>query len=70
MTEDKKTWTFKQEDIFEEIPDDPNNINMKIPEEIAERIGLKPGDKMKILWGDKGTIVIQKLTEEEENEQG
>ena len=59
--EEKKTWTFKAEDIFEDIPDDPKNINMNIPEEIAEAVGLQPGDPIKILWGDQGTIIIEKL---------
>jgi len=65
MTEESKTWTFKAEDIFEDIPEDPKNVNMKIPEEIAEKAGLKPGDPIKILWGDQGTIIIEKIKEEE-----
>ena len=59
--EEKKTWTFKVEDIFEDIPNDLENINMNIPEEIAEAAGLKPGDPIKILWGDQGTIIIEKI---------
>ena len=59
--EEKKTWTFKAEDIFEDIPDDPENVNMNIPDEIAEAAGLNPGDPIKILWGDQGTIIIEKL---------
>ena len=59
--EQPKSWTFKVEDIFEDIPDDPENINMKIPEEIAEAAGMMPGDKIKILWGDQGTIIIEKV---------
>ena len=63
--EEKKTWTFKVEDIFEDIPDDPENVNMTIPEEIAEAVGLKPGDPIKILWGDQGTIIIEKLEKDD-----
>mgnify|MGYP003662134697 CR=1 FL=1 len=55
-----KTWTYKAEDIFEEIPTDLENVMMKIPPEIADEIGLKPGDSVKILWGDQGTIIIEK----------
>ena len=55
-----KTWTYKAEDIFEEIPTDLENVMMKIPPEIADEIGLKPGDTVKILWGDQGTIIIEK----------
>jgi len=58
-------WTFKAEEIFEEIPDDPKNVNMRIPEEVAEKAGLNPGDNIKILWGDQGTIIIEKLGDNE-----
>lgn len=68
MSEDKKQWTFKVEDIFENIPDDPENVNMNIPPEIAEAAGFEPGDKLKILWGDQGTIVIEKVEEEPNGE--
>ena len=63
MTEEKKQWVYKVEDIFEDIPDDPKNVNMNIPQEIADAIGLKPGDPIKILWGDQGTIIIEKIKE-------
>lgn len=69
MTQEKKQWTYKVEDIFEDIPDDPDNVNMTIPPEICEQMGLVPGDMLKILWGDQGTIIIQKIDEEETNEQ-
>jgi hypothetical protein len=65
MSEEQKTWTYKVEDIFEDIPNDPENVNMNIPPEIAEQMGLVPGDSLKILWGDQGTIIIQKLDKEE-----
>lgn len=63
MSEQTKQWVYKVEDIFEDIPDDPKNVNMNIPEEIANAIGLKPGDPIKILWGDQGTIIIEKIKE-------
>jgi hypothetical protein len=63
--EENKTWTFKVEEIFEDIPDDPENIIMNIPEEIREAAGLKEGDPIRILWGDQGTIRIEKITQEE-----
>ena len=70
MSEAKK-YIYKAEEIFEDIPDDPQNVNMKIPDEIAEQVGLEPGDKIRILWGDKGTIVLEKVTEEKEsNDEG
>lgn len=58
-------WIFRAEDIFSEISDDPKSINMTIPEEVAEKAGLNPGDKIKILLGDQGTIIIEKLGDEE-----
>ena len=61
MTHKPKTWEFKMEDIFSDIPDDPKNVNMKIPDEVAEAAGFKPGDTIKVLWGDQGTIRIEKV---------
>ena len=62
-----KRFIYKAEEIFEDIPDDPENVNMKIPDEIAREAGLEPGDNVRILWGDKGTVVIEKVIEEEES---
>jgi hypothetical protein len=62
----QKTWTYNAEDIFEEIPTDLENVMMKIPPEVADEIGLKPGDTVKVLWGDQGTIIIQKGTDGQE----
>lgn len=68
MSAEKNTWTYKVEDIFEDIPDDLENVNMTIPPEIADKIGLVPGDTIKVLWGDQGTIIIEKVNEKETNE--
>lgn len=64
MTTEQTSWTYKVEDIFEDIPGDPENVNMTIPPEISEKIGLVPGDTVKVLWGDQGTIIIQKIEKE------
>ena len=69
MTENNKQWLFKAEEIFEDIPDDPKNVNMNIPPEIAEAAGFEPGDTLKILWGDQGTIIIEKVKEENNGEE-
>lgn len=61
-----QTWTYNAEDIFENIPDDSENVNLKIPQEIADEIGLTPGDNVRILWGDQGTIIIEKIQYDEE----
>lgn len=69
MTEAKR-YIYKAEEIFEDIPDDPENVNMKIPDDIAAEMGVEPGDTVRILWGDKGTIVIEKVIEEETDGEG
>ena len=58
---DKKQWTFKAEDIFEDIDGDEENINMNIPPEVSEAAGLVPGDAIKISLGDQGTVIIEKI---------
>jgi len=65
MSENKK-YIYAADEIFQDIPDDPENVNMKIPDEIADQIGLKPGDTVRVLWGDKGSIVLEKVTENKE----
>ena len=58
------TYTFNADDIFKDIPDDPDNVNMKIPEEIMEEMGWKEGDVIKVRLGDQGTIIIEKVKKE------
>jgi formylmethanofuran dehydrogenase subunit D len=66
MTEEAKTFTFKVEDIFEDIEGDEENVLMNIPPEIMEAQGWKEGDNLKIEWGDQGSIVISKVEESNE----
>jgi formylmethanofuran dehydrogenase subunit D len=51
--------TFLVEDIFEDIPGDPENVMMKIPPEICEQNGWKEGDTLNIVV-ENGAIVITK----------
>lgn len=51
--------TYNVEDIFEEIDGDPENILMKIPQEILDHNGWKEGDELTITVED-GAIVIVK----------
>ena len=60
--------TYKYEDIFEDDPNNPGNVLMTIPPEICEEVGLKPGDPVKILMGDQGTLIIEKVNEEDNGE--
>ena len=56
---------YKVEDIFEDIENDPDNVLMNIPPEIAERMGWNPGDTLKIIV-EKGVISITKVNNGEE----
>ncbi len=51
--------TFNAEDIFEEIPGDPDNVMLKFPPELLEQTGWKEGDTLNIKLED-GAIVISK----------
>lgn len=55
-----ETLTFKVEDIFEEIPGDPENVMMKIPPEICEQQGWKEGDVMHIEVKEGGLHISKK----------
>ena len=52
---------FLAEEIFEDIPGDPDNVMMKIPSKILERNGWKEGAELNIEVED-GSIVISKST--------
>jgi AbrB family looped-hinge helix DNA binding protein len=54
-----KTW--KIDEIFQDIPGDANNVNMVIPQEIAEYLELNEGDTIRIQVTESG-IVIEKAT--------
>jgi len=51
--------TFKAEELFEDIPGDPDNIMLKLPPEICEAQGWKEGDVLDIKAED-GKLVITK----------
>ena len=51
--------TFNAEDIFEDIPGDPDNVIMKIPPEVLEKSGWKEGDTLNVEIQD-GAILISK----------
>jgi hypothetical protein len=63
MSEEKtRRWIYNQEEIFQDIEGDPDNVNMTIPPEVAEAVGIVPGDTIKISIGDQGTMIIEKVT--------
>lgn len=52
--------TYIVEEIFHDIPDDPDNIMMQIPPEICDEMKWVPGDTLNIkLEGE--TLVITKV---------
>ena len=52
---------YKVEVIFEDDPDNPDNVLMKIPDEVSERMGWKPGDTLRITQDKNGAISITKV---------
>lgn len=52
--------TFNADEIFEDIPGDPDNVIMKIPPEIIESTGWQEGDILNVEIVGEG-IVISKL---------
>ena len=50
---------YNVNEIFKDDPENPDNVVMKIPDEIAEHMGWKPGDVLKITT-EEGSIVIEK----------
>jgi hypothetical protein len=59
MSQTMENLTFKVEEIFEDIPGDPDNVMMKIPPEICEAQGWKEGDTLNIKV-ENGAIIISK----------
>lgn len=52
--------TYKYEEIFEDIPGDPDNILLKIPPEVCESQGWKEGDTINIKV-ENGGLVLSKV---------
>jgi len=52
--------TYTVEELFEDIPDDPDNVIFKIPEEICKAQGWKEGDTVNIRVED-GAMIISKV---------
>jgi len=52
--------TFLAEELFHEIPGDPDNVMMTIPPEICEAQGWVEGDTLNIKVED-GKMIISKV---------
>lgn len=60
MEKDNEKLIFTAEDIFKEIPGDPENVMMKFPDEVLALTGWKEGDVLDIKVED-GKIVVTKV---------
>jgi hypothetical protein len=52
--------TYTVEELFEDIPGDPDNVIMKLPQEICEAQGWVEGDTINIKVED-GAMVLSKV---------
>jgi hypothetical protein len=53
--------TYKYEDLFQDIPNDPDNILMTIPEEVLSKSDINIGDFVDITFHDS-VMMIKKIT--------
>lgn len=60
MDNEQDKFTFNVEDIFEEIPGDPENCLLKIPPEVLELAGWKEGDTLDINV-ENGQLILKKI---------
>ena len=54
------TKIYQYEDIFEDIPDDPDNVLLTIPEEVCNNIGIAPGDRIRIRVENE-SLILEKI---------
>lgn len=60
MNKDINKTLYDVDDIFENDPDNPDNILMKIPDDIAEKMGWMPGDVLRVEM-ENGGLKISKV---------
>ena len=51
--------TYTVDELFEDIPDDPDNVLFNIPPEICKELNLNPGDTVNITV-ENGCLIIKK----------
>jgi hypothetical protein len=56
---ENKSLIFNVEDIFEEIPEDPENVLLKFPPELLEQTGWKEGDVLNITLEDSAIVITK-----------
>jgi hypothetical protein len=52
--------TYTVDELFEDIPGDPDNVIMKLPPEVCEQQGWKEGDTINIEVKD-GAMILSKV---------
>jgi len=52
--------TYKYEDLFSDIPDDPDNVLLTFPPELIKEAGWKEGDTLSFAV-ENGNLVINKV---------
>lgn len=62
MTNRQMTKTYKYEDVFKQ--NENGEAELFLPPELSEELGLQPGDNLKILLGDQGTVILEKINGE------
>jgi hypothetical protein len=50
---------FASQEIFEDIPGDPDNVVMRIPPEILEKTGWQEGDELQIEIEDDAIVITK-----------
>ena len=58
---DMNTYTYKVDEIFENIPGDPDNVIMKIPPELEKELGWLVDDTINITL-DGNSIVLSNIS--------
>lgn len=48
-----KQYIYNADEIFEEIPSDPESVLLKIPPELAASMGWEPGDTIQVTATDE-----------------
>jgi antitoxin component of MazEF toxin-antitoxin module len=57
------TKTYKYEDLFK--TNENGEAELFLPPELSKDLDLNPGDNLKILLGDQGTVILEKINGEE-----
>ena len=55
--------TYKYEDLIK--TNENGEAELFLPLELSKDLDLNPGDNLKILLGDQGTVILEKINGEE-----